>query len=171
MGYSHPASHLPGSSSIHPSLQGCSQGFLLRVCGHAWGCPDPGAAPAPGLVEPHDIMGPLLEFVQVPLDGSHPYVVSAAPTQLCVICKSAEGPLYPTVCVINKNGKEHWPQDTVLRDTTCHQPPSGHWDIDHNSLHSLSQFVMHQVVHPSCLPNLDMRMLCGTVSKASQKFR
>ena len=61
-----------------------------------------GVAPthALGLVEPHEVhMGPLLELVQVPLDGVPSLRHVNRITQLGVICKLAEGALNPTVYV------------------------------------------------------------------------
>ena len=45
-----------------------------------------------GLVEPHEVhTGPLLELVQVPLDGILSFWCVSCTTQLDVICKLAEG--------------------------------------------------------------------------------
>ncbi|KAF4804270.1 hypothetical protein TURU_009302 [Turdus rufiventris] len=55
-------------------------------------------------VEPHEIaMGPLLELVQVPLDGIPSFMSVNSTTQLGVICKFAEGALNPFVYVLNKD--------------------------------------------------------------------
>jgi len=51
-----------------------------------------------GLVEPHEAhTGPLLELVQVPLDGISSLRRIDSTTQLGIICKLAEGALDPTV--------------------------------------------------------------------------
>jgi len=48
-----------------------------------------------GLVEPHEVhVGPLLQLVQVPLDGILSFWCVIYTTQLGVICKLAEGALY-----------------------------------------------------------------------------
>jgi len=50
--------------------------------------------PALGLVEPHEVQaGPLLELVQVPLDGILSLRRVGCATQLGVICRLVEGPL------------------------------------------------------------------------------
>ena len=80
-----------------------------------------------GLVEPHDVhMGPLLELVQVPLDGIPSFWCVSCSTQLGIICKLAEGALSVTVYVIDENVKQHRSQYGTLKDTTFHQRPSGH---------------------------------------------
>ncbi|KAK4808956.1 hypothetical protein QYF61_013590 [Mycteria americana] len=76
--------------------------------------------PALGLVEPHEVhMGPLLELVQVPLDGIPPLRHVNCTTQLGV-CKLAEGALDPTVYVTDEDTKQYWSQYRPLRDTTRH---------------------------------------------------
>ncbi|KAK4816418.1 hypothetical protein QYF61_016854 [Mycteria americana] len=57
-----------------------------------------------GLVEPHEVRtGPLLELVQVPLDGIPSLRRVNCTTQLGVVCKFAEGALDPTVYVIDED--------------------------------------------------------------------
>ncbi|KAK4829425.1 hypothetical protein QYF61_004300 [Mycteria americana] len=74
-----------------------------------------------GLVEPHEIhMCPLLQLVQVPLDGILSLRCVNHTTQLGVICKCAEGMLGPTVYVTDEDIKLYWSQYRLLRDTTCH---------------------------------------------------
>ncbi|KAK4816170.1 hypothetical protein QYF61_011552 [Mycteria americana] len=83
--------------------------------------------PALGLVRSHEVcMGPLLELVQVPLDGIPSLRRVNLTTQLGVICKLAEGALNPTVYVIDEDSKQNCSQYRPLRDTTCHESPSGH---------------------------------------------
>ncbi|KAK4824277.1 hypothetical protein QYF61_012837 [Mycteria americana] len=80
-----------------------------------------------GLVEPHEVhIVPLLQLVQVLLDGILSLRHVNRTTQLGVICKLAEGALNPTVCVIDEDIKQYWSQYGPLRDTTCHRSPSGH---------------------------------------------
>ncbi|KAK4827094.1 hypothetical protein QYF61_014196 [Mycteria americana] len=74
-----------------------------------------------GLAEPHEVhMGPLLQLVQVPLDGIPSLRHVNCTTQLGVVCKLAEGALDPTVCVIDEDIKHYWSQYGPLRDTTHH---------------------------------------------------
>jgi len=88
-----------------------------------------------GLVEPHEVhTGPLLELVQVPLDGIPSFWCVSCTIQLGVICKLAEGALDLAVCVIDENVKEHRSQYRPLRDTTHHWHPLGHSAIDHYPL-------------------------------------
>ncbi|KAK4833081.1 hypothetical protein QYF61_027743 [Mycteria americana] len=83
--------------------------------------------PALGLVEPHEVhMGPLLQLVQVLLGVILSIRHLNRTTQLGVICKLAEGALDPTVYVNDEDIKQYWSQYGPLRDTTCHQSPSGH---------------------------------------------
>jgi len=50
--------------------------------------------PTLGLVEPHEVhRGPLLELVQVPLDGIMSFQCVDRTTQLGIICKLAKGAL------------------------------------------------------------------------------
>lgn len=62
-------------------------------------------------------MGLLLELVQISLDGilSFRFVIHA--TQLSVVCKLSEGPLNPTVYVIDKDIKQYW-TGTACRETS-----------------------------------------------------
>ncbi|KAK4823100.1 hypothetical protein QYF61_025838 [Mycteria americana] len=95
----------------------------------------PGVAPtqvqdlALALVEPHEIhMGPLLELVQVPLNGI-PFLRHVNhTTQLGVICKLAEGTLNPTVHVIDEDIKQYWSQYRPLRDITCPSTTQEVWE-------------------------------------------
>ncbi|KAK4810846.1 hypothetical protein QYF61_008818 [Mycteria americana] len=76
-----------------------------------------------GKVEPHEVhMGPLLELVQVPLNGIPSFWRVNSTTQLGVICKLAEGALDPTVNVIDEDIKQYWSQYRPLRDTTPRGP-------------------------------------------------
>ena len=73
-----------------------------------------------GLVEPHEVHAcPLLELVQVPLDGISSLQCVDHSTQLGVICKFSEGALNPTVCVIDKDIKQYWSEYGPLWDTGC----------------------------------------------------
>ncbi|PKU48778.1 serine-rich hypothetical protein [Limosa lapponica baueri] len=81
--------------------------------------------PALGFVESHD-MGPLLKPVQVQKVGISSLKCVNHTTQFDVVCKLAEGALNPTVYVIDEDVEQYWSQYGPLRDTTCHQPPSGH---------------------------------------------
>ncbi|KAK4831239.1 LOW QUALITY PROTEIN: hypothetical protein QYF61_016471 [Mycteria americana] len=75
--------------------------------------------PALGFVEPHEVhTGPLLQLVQVPLDGIPSFWHVSCTTQLGVICKLAEGALHLAVNVIDENTEQHWSQYGPLRDTT-----------------------------------------------------
>ena len=67
-----------------------------------------------GLVEPHEVhMGPLLELVQVPLDGILSVRCVNCTTQLCVICKLAEGAVGPLSMSVMK----------ILNSTGPHMDP------------------------------------------------
>ncbi|KAK4822423.1 hypothetical protein QYF61_015173 [Mycteria americana] len=87
----------------------------------------PGLAPtqvqdlALGLVEPHEVrMGPLLELVQVPVNGIPSLRRVSRTTQVGVICKLAEGALDPSVYVVDEDIKQCCSQYGPLRDTTRH---------------------------------------------------
>ncbi|KAK4826030.1 hypothetical protein QYF61_003851 [Mycteria americana] len=74
-----------------------------------------------GLDEPHEVhIGPLLQLVQVPLDGILSLRRVDRTTQLGVIFTLAEGALDPTAYVIDEDTKQYWSQYGPLRDTTCH---------------------------------------------------
>ncbi|KAK4823599.1 hypothetical protein QYF61_003799 [Mycteria americana] len=89
--------------------------------------PTQGQDPALGLVEPHEVhIVPLLQLVQVPLDGILSLRHVNRTTQLGVICKLAEGALNPAVYVIDEDTKQYWSQYGPLRDTTRHRSPFGH---------------------------------------------
>jgi len=63
---------------------------------------------APGLVEPPEVhTGPLLELVQVPLDGIPSLRHVNRTTQLGVTCKLAEGALEPAFYVTD-DIKQYW---------------------------------------------------------------
>ena len=68
-------------------------------------------------------MGPILQPVQVPLDGLPSLRCIDHTTQLGVICKLAEGSLDAIIYVIDEDVEEHRSQDQPLRDTTCDRPP------------------------------------------------
>jgi len=62
--------------------------------------------PALGLLEPHEVHTcPLLEFVQVPLDGIPSSWCVNCTTQLGVICKLAEGAFDLAAYVLDENIK------------------------------------------------------------------
>ncbi|KAK4831083.1 hypothetical protein QYF61_015281 [Mycteria americana] len=126
--------------------------------------------PALGLVEPHEVhISPLLELVQVPLDGILSLRCVNCTTQLGVICKLAEGALKPTVYVTDEDIKHmdaegrHLSPISInieLLTTTLWMRPS-------------HQFLIHRTVHPSnpYLSNSERRTLWRTMSKALQKSR
>jgi len=58
-------------------------------------------------------MCPLLERVQVPLDGIPAFYCINCTTQLSV-SKLAEGTHNPTVSAVAKDAEEHWSQDGPL---------------------------------------------------------
>jgi len=80
-------------------------------------------------------MGPLLQSVQVPLDGFPSFQCIDCTNQLGVICKLAEGALNATVYVIDK---EHQSLDPPLRDTSCVRVEAGHKISDHKPLAATS---------------------------------
>ncbi|PKU46218.1 serine-rich hypothetical protein [Limosa lapponica baueri] len=83
--------------------------------------------PALDFVEPHEIhMGPLLEPDKVPLDGIPSLRCVNHRTHPGFTCKFAESALDPTVYVIDEDIEQYWSQYGSLRDSTCHQFPSGH---------------------------------------------
>ncbi|KAK4822863.1 hypothetical protein QYF61_020714 [Mycteria americana] len=101
-----PSFHPPVSPS--PFLQGCSQSLHPPACIDTGVAPTQVQDPALGLVEPHEVhTGPLLELVQVPLDGIPSLRCVNCATELGVICKLAEGALNPTVYVIDENKQMH----------------------------------------------------------------
>jgi len=130
--------------------------------------------PALGLVEPHEVhTAPLLDLVQVPLDGMLSFWLVNCTAQLGVICKLAEGTLSLTMSlmkILNNSGPSMDPWGTAL-------VTSIHLDIKPLTttlwLRPSNQFLIHQTVHPSnpYLSSLERRMLWGTVSKALQMSR
>ncbi|KAK4828650.1 hypothetical protein QYF61_000298 [Mycteria americana] len=110
-----PAFHPPVPPN--PSPQGCTHPFI----------PQPVLIPgvalthvqdlALGLAEPHEVhMGPLLELIQVPLDGILSLRNVSHTTQFGVMCKLAEGALNSTVYVIDEGIKQWWSQYGPLRE-------------------------------------------------------
>lgn len=90
------------------------------------------------------LLGPVLKLV--PLDGIPSFCCVNCTAHLCVICKLAAGALDLPVCVTEEDLKEHWSQDTALRNPNCQQPPYGQGAFDQNSLaESIQAF--------SCLSN------------------
>ena len=65
------------------------------------------------------------ELVQVPLDCILSFWCVNCTTHIDVICKLAEGALDSIVFVTDEDIKQYWSQYRPLRDTTCHQSPSG----------------------------------------------
>ncbi|KAJ7399479.1 testosterone 17-beta-dehydrogenase 3-like [Pitangus sulphuratus] len=84
--------------------------------------------------------------------------------QLYVICKLAEGTLNPTVCVIDKDIKEHQSQDRALRDTIRHQPLRGYRVINHSSLSASIQ----PIPYPLNSPPLKSKFLKFGVNDATR---
>ena len=68
-------------------------------------------------------MGPLLQPLQVTLDGFPSFQHINRTTQLGVIHKLAEGALDAIVLVIDEDVEEHRSQDRPQRNTACDQPP------------------------------------------------
>ena len=68
-------------------------------------------------------MGPILQPVQVLLDGFSSLLCIKCTTHLGVLHKLAEGALDAIIYVIDEDVEEHHSQDLVLRDTTCDWPP------------------------------------------------
>lgn len=109
------------------------------------------------LAEPQEVlMLPLLQFVQVPLDGIPSLCCASCTAQLYAICKLAEGALGPTV--MNKDTKETEPQGAPLSTSLgIESLATTLW------LHPSSQCLIYQTVHLSnpCLSSLKTGMLCG----------
>jgi len=141
-GYSWPSGlweHIAGSCPVFhsslppsPSQQGYFQSFHPPASIDSRGCPHPGAGPCtwPCCTS----WGPLLKLVQISLDSIQSFWCVICTTQLGVICRLSEGTLGLSVCVIDENVKQHQSQYRPMRDTTCHQHPSGHRTIDHYPL-------------------------------------
>ena len=103
------SSRLPGPQGL--SLQSCFPAFRLQ---HVL---VPGVVPlqvqdfAVLFVELHEIpLSPVLQPVQIPLDGSTATWCISRSSQYCVICKLAEVVLCPIVQVVNKDVRHYWPQ-------------------------------------------------------------
>ena len=79
-------------------------------------------------------MGPLLQPVQVPLDGFPSLQCVNSTAQLGVVCKLAGGALDFIIYVIDEDVEEHWSQDQPLGDATCGWSPPRRRAIDHNPL-------------------------------------
>ena len=80
-----------------------------------------------GPVEPHEVhMGPLLELVQVLLDGIPSLGHVDCTTPLVVTCRLAVGALNPAVYVTGEDTKRYWSPYGPLRNTTYDQSPSGY---------------------------------------------
>ena len=94
-------------------------------------------------------MGPLLQPVQVPLDGLLSLQCIDCTSQLGVICKLAEGALNALICVIREDAEEHWSQDQPLRDTACDQSPPSHRIIKHNPLAATNPPILNPANSPS----------------------
>ncbi|PKU41812.1 hypothetical protein llap_7885 [Limosa lapponica baueri] len=93
-----------------------------------------------GLIELHEVdMDPPLKPVQVSLDGIPSLQRVDCTTQLGVVSKLAEGALYPTVRVSNKDVKQPWSKYLPLRNTTCQWSPLGHQAVDRNALSAAIQ--------------------------------
>ena len=103
-----------------------------------------------GLVETRKVhTGLLLKLVQVPLDGIASLTHVDHTTQLGVICRLAEGALHPTVYIIDEDIKQYQSQYGPLRDTTCHQSPSGLWAVNNYPLDVTIQTIPHPPNSPS----------------------
>jgi len=95
---------LPGHP--HPAPQSCFPAGQPPA--RAWGYP----SPAPELCTPsaefHEIpRSPILQLVQVTLDGSSPTWCFSHPSQFCTVLKLAKGALCPSIQVIQENVKQH----------------------------------------------------------------
>ena len=63
------------------------------------------------LVELHEVpASPFLQPVEVPLDGSTTLWPISQSSQFCVICKLAEGTLWPIIQIINEDVEQDWTQ-------------------------------------------------------------
>ena len=83
-----------------------------------------------GPVELHEVgRGSPLKLVQVPLNSIPSLYCVNCTTQLCVVCKLAEGALHPTIHVTYKNVKLHWSQTLVPEE--CHSLPVSTCTLSH----------------------------------------
>ena len=116
-----PQAHIGGSCpAFHPPVLLCRavlNPFISQPVMVSGVAPTQVQDHALGLVEPHEgHTGPLLELVQVPLDGIPSFWRVNCTIQLGVICKLADSAHDPTVCVINEDIKQYWSQYGPLRD-------------------------------------------------------
>jgi len=76
-----------------------------------WGGCDQSAGPGT-LVQPHTAApSPLIQPVQIPLEGLPTLEQIDTPTQLGVIHKLTEGALNPLIQIIDKDIQQDWPQN------------------------------------------------------------
>lgn len=111
-------------------------------------CPDLCISPA----EFHKAhVGPVLQSVQVPLNGSTAIWCANHSSQFCTICTFAEGALCPIFHIANKDVKQHWPQYQHPGYTTSDWSQAGLSAADNSAL---SLAVLPGFNPPHCLFSL-----------------
>lgn len=117
----------PISSPPSTSTPKSFRAGLLSICSSPASvdtrvCPIPGAAPALGLIKPHEsTMGPLLQLIQVPLDGILSSGVPTTPPSLVSSANMTPMPLSMSITkVFNTTGANEDPWETPLV-TAVHQ--------------------------------------------------
>lgn len=115
--------------------------------------------------------GPDLEPFQVPLDGSPLFRCVNHTTQLDAFYRLA-GNAFDNF-VIDEDVKQYLSHHKLLRDTTCHQCPSGYWAMNRYRLHVTNQIIFSQKMPPSnpYFSNLERRVLLGPCQRFSEVQR
>ena len=118
-------------------------------------------------------MGPFLQPVEVPLDGSTTLGRISHSSQLCITCKLAEDMLCPISQVINEDVEKDWPQYWFLGYSATYWPPTGLRAMDHNLLGPAIQPVFSSCYRPLTEPVLYLLVKedIMAVSKAFLKSR
>ncbi|RMC06633.1 hypothetical protein DUI87_16071 [Hirundo rustica rustica] len=87
---------------------------------------------APHPFAPHTIgLSPSIQSVQISLQSLAALQQIKAPAQLGVACKLTESTLDSLVQIIDKDTKQGWPQNWILRSITFDWPPDGCSTIHH----------------------------------------
>lgn len=92
---------------------------------------------------------PLLQLVQVPLDGILSFRQVNCATELGVVWKFSDAAFNPTVYAIDKNIKHYQTQHRCLRDSTCNWSLFEHWAVYHCTLDTTIQKIPYVPNSPS----------------------
>lgn len=94
------------------------------------------------------LLSPPFQPMQVSVDG---ILSSRLSPQHSESKDLSEGPPSLTIETTDEDIAKHWSQHRLLKETNCHQSPSGHRSVDHYQLDAIIQPISYALGNPAII--------------------